>query len=332
MRKIPIIVLSLLLAAAIISVFILYRQGQDTKDALLMSEKKSSSLDEIIIQLNQEKAALQNQILEKAEYLEKQKNAMKRISELENVVNMKDRSISDFEDKLLKVRNESEEKEKIIAALRAELASKDTLAAELKVQLEGATSHVVSLNEEITRGKTEIEMLQRSLSDLQGEENQLKTQIDQLKSTHDTILFELKGQIKNKEVIIEELEEKLSLTFMDRVLFESGRATITPEGRKILRRVGDILKNVAGKQIRVVGHTDNKAILPEYRNKFPSNWELSAVRASAVVRYFQKEIGLDAKNMEAVGRSFYEPIASNETEKGRAQNRRVNIIIAPKIE
>jgi chemotaxis protein MotB len=92
------------------------------------------------------------------------------------------------------------------------------------------------------------------------------------------------------------------------------------------------LKNVAGKQIRVVGHTDNKAILPEYRNKFPSNWELSAVRASAVVRYFQKEIGLDAKNMEAVGRSFYEPIASNETEKGRAQNRRVNIIIAPKIE
>lgn len=332
MRKIPIIVLSLLLAAAIISVFILYRQGQDTKDALLMSEKKSSSLDEIIIQLNQEKAALQNQILEKAEYLEKQKNAMKRISELENVVNMKDRSISDFEDKLLKVRNESEEKEKIIAALRAELASKDTLAAELKVQLEGATSHVVSLNEEITRGKTEIEMLQRSLSDLQGEENQLKTQIDQLKSTHDAILSELKGQVKNKEVIIEELEEKLSLTFMDRVLFESGRATITPEGRKILRRVGDILKNVAGKQIRVVGHTDNKAILPEYRNKFPSNWELSAVRASAVVRYFQKEIGLDAKNMEAVGRSFYEPIASNETEKGRAQNRRVNIIIAPKIE
>jgi len=132
MKKIPIIVLSLLLAAAIVSVFMLYQQRQETKDALLRSEKKSSSLDEIIIQLNQEKAALQNQILEKAEYLEKQKNAMKRISDLENVVNMKDRSISDFEDKLLKVRNDSEEKEKIIAALRAELASKDTLAEELK--------------------------------------------------------------------------------------------------------------------------------------------------------------------------------------------------------
>jgi chemotaxis protein MotB len=331
MRKIPIIVLSVLLAAAIISVIMLYRQGQGTKEALLICEKKASSLDEKITQLDQEKGALQNQIRDKAEYLEKQRNAMKRISELENDINMKDRSISDFEEKLLKLRNDSQENEKIIEALRAELASKDQLVAELKVQLEGASSHVVSLNEEIKRGNKEIERLQRSLSDLQGQETQLKTKIDQLKSTHDAILAELKDQIQNKEVTIEELEEKLSVTFMDRVLFKSGRATITQEGREILRRVGDILKNVTDKQIRVVGHTDNKAILPEYRNRYPSNWELSAARAGAVVRYFQKEMGLDARNMEAVGRSFYEPIASNETEEGRAQNRRVNIIIAPKI-
>ncbi len=331
MRKIPIIILSVLLAASIVSVIMLYRQGQETKDALLISEKKASSLEEKIIQLDQEKGALQNQIRERAEYLDKQRNAMKRISELENDINMRDRSISDFEEKLLKLRNDSQENEKIIAALRAELASKDQLAAELKVQLEGYASQVVSLKEEITRGNKEIERLQRSLSDLQGQEAQLKDEIDQLRSTHDAILSELKDQIQNREVTIEELEEKLSVTFMDRVLFKSGRATITPEGREILRRVGYILKNVTDKQIRVVGHTDNKAILPEYRNKYPSNWELSAARAGAVVRYFQKEIGLNARNMEAVGRSFYEPIASNETEEGRAQNRRVNIIIAPKI-
>lgn len=331
MSKIPIIVLLTLLAAAIVSAIIFYQQSRDTKDALLVSEEKASSLEEKIIQLDQEKGALQNQIREKAEYLEKQRNAMKRISELENDLDMKDRSISDFEEKLLKLRNESQENEKIIAALKAELATKDRRAAELKLQLEGAASQAASLNEEITRGNKEIERLQRSLSDLQGQEAQLKDKIDQLKSTHDAILSELKDQIQNREVSIEELEEKLSVTFMDRVLFKSGSATITLEGREILRRVGDILKNVTDKQIRVVGHTDNKAILPEYRNKYPSNWELSAARAGAVVRYFQKEMGLDARNMEAVGRSFYEPIASNETEQGRAQNRRVNIIIAPKM-
>lgn len=331
MKRISTIVLSVLLAAVIVSAMMLYRRGQDTKDALLISEKKASSLEEKVIQLDQEKGALQNQIRERAESLEKQRNAMKRISTLENDIKMRDRSISDLEEKLLKLRNESPEHEKMIATLRAEVASKDQLAAELTVQLQGSASQVVSLNEEIIRGNKEIERLQRSLSDLQGQEAQFKDQIGQLKSTYGAILSELKDQIQNREVTIEELEEKLSVTFMDRVLFKSGRATITPEGREILGRVGDILKNVTDKQIRVVGHTDNKAILPEYRNKYPSNWELSAVRAGAVVRYFQREIGLNGRNMEAVGRSFYEPIASNETEEGRAQNRRVNIIIAPKI-
>jgi chemotaxis protein MotB len=116
---------------------------------------------------------------------------------------------------------------------------------------------------------------------------------------------------------------------VNRILFESGRTKITPQGKKILKKVGDILKNVEGKRIQVVGHTDNKPILPEYRYRIPSNWELSAFRAAAVVRFLQKNIGIGTSNFELVGRSFYEPIASNETEKGRARNRRVNIILAP---
>ena len=84
--------------------------------------------------------------------------------------------------------------------------------------------------------------------------------------------------------------------------------------------------------ITVIGHTDNKPIHPDYQFKFPSNWELSSARASAVVRYFQETIGLDPESLEAVGRAFYDPIAPNDTEEGRAQNRRVEIIIAPKIQ
>ena len=82
----------------------------------------------------------------------------------------------------------------------------------------------------------------------------------------------------------------------------------------------------------MIGHTDNIHISKDSQNKFPSNWELSAARASAVIRYFQTNRGIDPRNMEAMGRAFYEPIASNETEEGRAQNRRVEIIIAPKAE
>lgn len=156
--------------------------------------------------------------------------------------------------------------------------------------------------------------------------------MDQLQSTHNAIVLELKNQIQNKEVTISELEDKLSITFVDRVLFHFGKATITPEGGELLTKVGNILKNVQNRRIRVIGHTDNIPIMDAYRYKFPSNWELSAARAASVVRHFQKEIGLNPKNLEAVGRSFYDPIASNETEKGRAKNRRVKIIIAPQID
>jgi len=82
----------------------------------------------------------------------------------------------------------------------------------------------------------------------------------------------------------------------------------------------------------VTGHTDPIPIRPEFMVKFPSNWELSAARAASVVRYFQEKIELDPKEMEAVGRSFYHPEASNDTKEGRAKNRRVEILIAPQME
>jgi chemotaxis protein MotB len=162
---------------------------------------------------------------------------MNRISELENAIAMMDQSISDFREKLLKLRSDSEEKEKIIAALRTELGSKDTLISDFKEKLEIARSQLASLKNELARGEKEIEMLRRSLADAQGKSAQLRIRLDQIKSTQSDIVSELRNQIQNKEVTIEELEEKLSITFMDRVLFKSGSATITSKGRDVLIRV-----------------------------------------------------------------------------------------------
>ena len=146
------------------------------------------------------------------------------------------------------------------------------------------------------------------------------------------LVNDLKKQIQNHEVTIDTFQKKISVSFIDRILFKTGKATITSEGEKILRKVGKTLKNVQDKKIRVVGHTDDRLIIPRFRYKFPSNWELSAARAARVIRFFQNEAGLDPTTMEAVGRSFYDPISSNDTAKGRALNRRVNIIIAPSFE
>jgi chemotaxis protein MotB len=157
-------------------------------------------------------------------------------------------------------------------------------------------------------------------------------QMKQMKTTHEALVSGLKEQIQKQEVTIKEFQESLSLNFIDRILFEFGKADLTPEGEKILKKVGEALKNIKDKKIRVSGHTDNVPIRPDYVQKFPSNWELSAARGATVVRYFQEKAGLDPKDMETVGRSFYQPVASNETKEGRAQNRRVEILIAPQME
>ena len=95
-----------------------------------------------------------------------------------------------------------------------------------------------------------------------------ETQVKQMKSTYDTLVSDLKDQIQKQEVSIKEFHEALSLNFVDRILFEFGKADLTPEGEKILKKVGEALKNIKGKKIRVTGHTDPIPIRPDYQNKF----------------------------------------------------------------
>jgi len=264
--------------------------------------------------------------------LKELQNAQASISELSNAINIKDQALSEFGETIPILQKDLEEESKAKQYLKTELTSKDAIVTELQERLRGTQSNIAYLEEEVTKKHNEIEGLHRELLALKGEKTIAQTKIAQLKSTYEALFSDLKRQIENKEVTIKAFEEKISVTFVDRILFEFGKASITAEGRMILERVGEILTKVQGRKIRVVGHSDNRPILPGYQHKFPSNWELSSARSAAVVREFQKAIGLDPGNLEAVGRSFYDPVASNETAEGRAQNRRVEIIIAPKIE
>ena len=160
----------------------------------------------------------------------------------------------------------------------------------------------------------------------------IEARAKETKSTYEALVSSLKEQVEKQEVTIKEFQEGLSLSFVDRILFEFGKTNITPEGKRILEKVGEVVKNIKGRKIRVTGHADNIPIHPNYKYKFPTNWELSAARAASVVRYFQEKTGLDPKDMEAVGRSFYQPVESNEIKEGRDRNRRVEIFIAPKME
>ena len=322
MRNITIIVLSVVLAAAVISGLILYQKHLDTKDALLISKKNLSELNEKVTQLNKEASALQDQARKNAKQLMELKSAKEYISKLENAIKMKDQRLSELKENIHTLEQDLEKEKK----------AKDKILTDFQERLQGSQSRIHYLEAEAAKAHNEIEELRRQLIDLTGQKVLSETKKDQLKSTYEALITDLEKQIENQEITIKAFKDQISVTFVDRILFEFGKAIITSEGEKILQKVGEILRNVQGKQIRIVGHTDNIPIMPQYRYKFPSNWELSGARSAAVIRYFQKNIHLDPRNLEAVGRSFYEPIASNETSQGRAQNRRVEIIISPQLE
>jgi chemotaxis protein MotB len=203
----------------------------------------------------------------------------------------------------------------------------------LAILLAASIITILLLSASYKNVKQSLQTCQKNLSEQdQKVAQRAEAEMKQMKSTHDKLVSDLKDQIQKQEVTIKESQESLSLNFVDRILFEFGKADLTPQGEKVLNKVGEALKNIKGKKIRVTGHTDNVPIHPDYVHRFPSNWELSAARAASVVRYFQEKSGLDPKDLEAVGRSFYQPEAGNETKEGRARNRRVEILIAPQME
>ncbi len=158
---------------------------------------------------------------------------------------------------------------------------------------------------------------------------QKEAEIDRLRNTYDQLVQAMESEIAEGQIQITRLADRLSVSLVDRILFPSGEADITPAGIRILHRVGDVLKTTEGKIIRVEGHTDNVAISERLQATFATNWELSTTRASNVVRFLQDSVGIDAARLQAVGLSEYHPIATNATVRGRSQNRRIEIGLLP---
>lgn len=115
---------------------------------------------------------------------------------------------------------------------------------------------------------------------------------------------------------------------VDQLEYESGEIKVKPSGLPVLERIAEYLKTAAAdKQIRVEGHADNMEIGPALRSAFPSNWELSKARAAGVVRHLVENGGLDSAKLSSVGYGASRPAASNATEEGRRQNRRIEIVL-----
>jgi len=155
----------------------------------------------------------------------------------------------------------------------------------------------------------------------------LEERLKELEHVKSILEERLAQEIKEKKLRLSMKKEGLVVTFVAEVLFDPGKAQLKKESLYILDKVAKILKNEvpSSYHISIEGHTDNQPI--KY-SKWKSNWELSCHRALSVLYYLEKK-GINPSRLSATGFGEYHPVASNETEEGRALNRRVEIVIIP---
>ncbi|WP_024372150.1 flagellar motor protein MotB [Exiguobacterium sp. ZOR0005] len=155
--------------------------------------------------------------------------------------------------------------------------------------------------------------------------------------------YELAKLDELKEQVTQYIEEKglqdqieatinssgLVLTIQDRALFSMGEATLDAEARDVARSISGILEQAGNREIVVSGHTDN---VPINTARFPSNWELSSARATAFMRGLLTNDSLNPSQFTLASYGEYKPIATNDTDAGRAKNRRVEVLIKPLVD
>ncbi len=257
----------------------------------------------------------------KSDYLQKQAEAEGLNRNLE-IMTVENRGLRELSDRLnaekARLTNERDDLNARLGALAEELGR--TVA-----ETRNAIFQLTQRNVELEGDK---QMLEESIALVKKNR---EAAVQNVSSTYEGLLKEMKEEIEQGQIAITELKGKLTVDVVDKILFDSGRAEVKPAGLEVLKRVVSILMGVTDKTIRVEGHTDNVPISGALVKRYPTNWELSAARAITVTRYLEKE-GLDPALLSAAAFGEYQPVADNETAEGRAKNRRIAIILLPKEE
>jgi chemotaxis protein MotB len=179
------------------------------------------------------------------------------------------------------------------------------------------------------------ENLSKSLESLKEKDltiRKLQDAMTRRDSVNLSLVQSLKGAIGNLDDQDIEISVEKGVVFVnisDKLLFASGSYTVTDRARVVLGKVASVVKNKPDFEFMVEGHTDD---VPISRPVIQDNWDLSVLRATAIVRILQKEFGVSPSRMTAAGRGEYVPVASNSSADGKAKNRRTRIVVLPKLD
>jgi chemotaxis protein MotB len=162
------------------------------------------------------------------------------------------------------------------------------------------------------------------LSTAKAQLEQEKGELQQKSAQYEQLAASLKSQISAGQIEISELRGRMTVKLKDKILFPSGSAALSKDGKAALDAVADAFRNLQDKNVIVAGYTDDVRV--SKKGPWKDNWDLSTARAVSVVRYLQSK-DVPPVMLGAVGFSEYRPVDSNETPEGRSMNRRIEIAL-----
>ena len=218
------------------------------------------------------------------------------------------------------------------ATATARLQTLEDQNAFLKANNQELINNMGNLTTLTTKGAENLEKSLESLKEKDLTISKLRDAITRRDSVNLALVQSLKGVLGNLDDEDIEISVEKGVVFVsisDKLLFSSGSYNVTNAAKEVLGKVAQVVNNKPDFEFMVEGHTDN---VPYQSGVLLDNWDLSAKRATSVVRILQNDFGVDPARMTAAGRSYYVPLAENDTAANRAKNRRTRIVVLPKLD
>ena len=208
----------------------------------------------------------------------------------------------------------------------ASIAENSQRNRELLALLEAKEQALSAENERLEKLKSELENRSNRVAELESVIASKDAAMTALKDAISKALTDFEG----KGLTVEQQDGKVYVSMENKLLFSSGSWAVGSEGKRAVKQLGSVLGDNPDIAVLIEGHTDN---VPYKGNSvLTSNWDLSTKRATAIVNILQQNADINAENLTAAGRGEFAPIASNETVEGRAKNRRIEVILTPKLD
>ena len=209
-------------------------------------------------------------------------------------------------------------------ALEANINKNRQLLAELEAKQKALAAEQDRLN----KLKKDLEASSARLAEL---EKMMADKDAAMKKLKETLTKSLKA-FEGKGLTVTEKDGKVYVSMENKLLFESGSWTVGSEGKKAVDLVGKVLGDNPEISVLIEGHTDNDKITGTIGGGVENNWDLSTKRATAIVNILSANAKVKKENLTAAGRGEYAPLMSNDTAEGKAKNRRIEIILTPKLD